>query len=145
MRNFVKITFRLRQDENGFSPPVETLWGKETNHPRNFIIDSIPFFTTEVSHGDIVETVCEGKRVWAERVARKSGNSLIRVHFLDKSIYSEVKKDLELSGCKSEWLDRYQILAISIPPGTDLSKIQEYLESKARTGLIEFEELVLRH
>ncbi len=77
---FVKVRFRLEQDEDGYPPAgSEGLWAVPLGGDA-YRIDNTPWFARNVAVGDVflAESDTDG-RLWAIERLRWSGNCTIRV------------------------------------------------------------------
>jgi hypothetical protein len=140
----VKINFRMKAGEDGYPPvTVEALWANPAGD--GYLIDSIPFFTSEATNGDrVVARSGEGDALWFDCILQRSGNSLIRVVFFDLDIQDAVVRHLTGLGCGTERMAQFKLLAVDIPQSVVLDDVQTYLQTQASMGLIDYEEPILR-
>lgn len=145
MTDLVKIFFHLKQDEDGY-PEVsaESVWAKPTKTADEYIVDNIPFFICEATLGDTLKALKEDGVLWFDSLRQRSGNSLIRVVFFEKSLKEKINDKLNTMGCSTEYSKDHSLLAVNIPAEVDLSDVQAYLHSEADLGKIDFEEPILR-
>ncbi len=145
MTDLVKIFFRLKQDEDGY-PEVsaESVWAKPTGAADEYIVDNIPFFIREATIGDTLKALKVEGVLWFDSLQQRSGNSLIRVVFFEKSLKEKINDKLKALGCSTEYSKDHSLLAVNIPAEVDLSDVQAYLQSEANLGKIDFEEPILR-
>lgn len=141
---FSKIYFRLQQDEDGYPPAaVESMWAKPRGN--GYIIDGIPFFTTEATNGDeVVAQKGEGDLLWFDEIVRTSGNSLIRIVMFDVASREAVVKRLLDLGCATEQMDEFSLVAVNVPPMVPLLGVQLYLQDRSARGILDYEEPILR-
>jgi hypothetical protein len=139
-----KILFRLIQDDDGY-PPVsfEGVWAIHQGGDR-FEIDNIPFFTREVTLGDVVEAIERGGELDYVRMVEQSGNSLIRIVYYDGSDPAALRKELEQLGCSTEWNSDHQLIAVNVPLEVKLSNVQEFLQEGFNQDRWDYEEAVIR-
>lgn len=140
----IKINFRVKQDIDGHPPvAVESLWANPT--AGAYIIDSIPFFTSDATNGDrVIARKGEGDALWFDGVLQRSGNSLIRVVMFDFDSQDEVVRHLTALGCGTEGMKQFKLIAVDVPHDVSLDSVQTYLKAQAAAGLIDYEEPILR-
>lgn len=140
----IKINFQLKPGEDGYPPvSVESLWARELN--GFYVIDSIPFFTSEATVGDIVCARRDHENVlWFESVEVASLSSLVRVVFFDVTFANAIAEILSRIGCGVEHLREFKLLAVDVPASVDLSEVQDILVANAAKGYLDFEEPILR-
>jgi Domain of unknown function (DUF4265) len=140
-----KVHFRLVQDEDGYPPiNVESVWAEPTTEPNEYTLDNIPFFAREATLGDVVCVHKEDSHLWFDKVMRRSANSLVRVVFFDNAFVERVNDRLVKLGCSTEYLETHKLLAANIPNSVNLDDVQEYLQSEAGAGVLDYEEPILR-
>ncbi len=144
MSEAVKINFHVTPGEDGYPPvAVESLWANPSS--GSYIIDSIPFFTSDATNGDRVAAHRgEGDALWFDGILQRSGNSLIRAVFFDASSQDAIVSHLTGLGCGTERMQQFKLLAIDVPQDVSLTAIQSYLQAQAAAGLIDYEEPILR-
>ncbi|MBS0555483.1 MAG: DUF4265 domain-containing protein [Proteobacteria bacterium] len=140
-----KINFCLMPDADGYPPvSVESLWANPSGN--NYVIDSIPFFTSEATLGDLVRVKRgEGDALWFEGVERPSGHSLLRAVFFDEASVGEVIASLVAAGCDTERMNVFKLLAIDVPEDVSLADVQRILQQESAAGRLDYEEPILRH
>ncbi|MDO4640114.1 MAG: DUF4265 domain-containing protein [Neisseria sp.] len=132
-----KIFFRL--EVVGDYPPVsmESIWAEPTKEGF-FKIDNIPFYSKEVSLGDIVSAEKQEENYFLYRkTIVHSNNSTIRIIFFndDQELKDQVLARLTELGCSFEAFDE-KFYAINVPITVDIELIYNFLDS-----LLENEEL----
>ncbi len=139
-----KISFQLVIDEDDYPPiPVESLWAVPEG--ENYRIDSVPFFTSSATVGDLVSvSIDHNGTMWFDAVLTSSANSLIRVVFFDQSASPEVQTQIRKFGCGFEIMQQFNLLAIDIPIGVDIEALKAYLVLMANESKLDFEEAILR-
>lgn len=136
--------FRLDQDEDGYPPvAVESVWAKKTVTPHEYVLDNVPFFARDATVGDVVIARDEDGHLWFEKIVVRSGNSLLRVVFFDRSCVDEIRKHLESLGCSTEYDKAHNLVAVSVPPSVALTAIQDYLRAESDAERIDYEEAIL--
>jgi hypothetical protein len=145
MDNLAKVHFHLEPDEDGW-PPVasESVWAKPGEKEHEYIIENVPFFTTEATVDDTVQVRQEEGRLCYEKVVRESTNSLLRVIVVDRTQLKEVSKSLVALGCITELAPQWKLIAVNVPSSVSLSAVIEQLQTQASAGVLDYEEAILR-
>lgn len=140
----VKINFKVQVGSDGYPPvAVESLWAQHVED--EYIIDSIPFFTSDATSGDRIRAqVGDEDALWFAGIVERSGNSLIRVVFFDLTCEDVLAAKLKKMGCGTERMPQFKLMAINVPSEVDLAEIQAYLSDRNSAGLIDYEEPILR-
>ena len=145
MSRSVKVHFRLVQDKDDYPPvDVESLWAQPGAEAGEYVIDNVPFFARDATLGDTVFVREDEGHLWFERLVHRSGNSLVRVAFFDRTCLEKVSERLATLGCSTEYLRDHNLLAVSIPDTVKLMSVQVYLQAEASAGSIDYEEPILR-
>jgi len=139
-----KIIFRLEQGDDGYPPAsVESLWAEPAG--AAYIIDSIPFFTSEATVGDRVLASGDGQgALWFDGIEQPSGHSLIRVVLFDKQQEDAIVGRLEALGCGTERMQTFNLLAVDVPEDASLTAVQAFLSERAVAGILDYQEAILR-
>ncbi len=142
--NFVKILFRFYSnilDEW----TVETMWAEIVDKDKGlYKIDNIPFYAS-IASDDIVFAVYDDteKMLIYKETVENSGNSLVQVVIIDKSIVTNDIRDIFNSmGCKSEKL-KEGYFVIEILADKDYKPIKQKLTELQDNGLIDYAEPIL--
>ncbi len=145
MIDLVKIFFHLKPDEDEY-PEVsaESVWAKPTKTADEYTMDNIPFFIVEATIGDTIKAIKVDGVLWFDGLRKRSGNSLIRVVFFEKSCKEAINDKLIALGCSTEYSKDHNLLSVNIPANVKLSDVQTYLQSETKLGKIDFEEPILR-
>jgi hypothetical protein len=140
----VKINFKVQVGSDGYPPvAVESLWAQPVED--GYIIDSIPFFTSDATSGDRIRAqLGDEGALWFAGLVERSGNSLIRVVFFDLACEDELAAKLKEMGCGTERMPKFKLMAINVPSEVDLAEVQAYLGERNSAGLIDYEEPILR-
>ena len=139
-----KILFRLERDSDGFPPvDVEGLWAEELGD-GGFVIDNIPFFTRQVALGDLVETQEIDNETFYRLTRVKSKNSLLRVILFNNHDPSMLRSDLAHLGCSTELGHPASLIAVNIPPTTNIADVRQLLDKGSASGFWDYEEPILR-
>lgn len=145
MGDYVRVHFELTPDEDGYPPVgVETLWVAPTQSPREYVIDSIPFFVRDATVGDTIAVREEDGQRWFDRVVAESTSSLIRVIAYDRTYAPAVRDQLHALGCSTEYDGHHNLIAVDVPGTTSLARVQEFLAQEASADRIGYEEPILR-
>lgn len=147
MENKYKIKFRLIQDENGYPPfGNEYLWAKSTNNRMEYIIDNIPFYSSDVSLGDLVLVHKNQDDLSFLKVLVPSGNSTIRIYCPIRDIFSRLKIELVQKECSWEGSNLDNLISVNIPPKVDINHIIELINKlKESCQEIEYEDGCIQH
>lgn len=142
--DFVKILIRFQSDVLD-EWIVETMWAEIVDKDKGmYKVDSIPFYAA-IASGDIVfaeydET--EELLIYKETVDY-SGNSLIQVVIVDKSVLTNDIRDIFSSlDCRTEKL-KEGYFVLEILADSDYSPINQKLTELQNRGIIDYEEAVL--
>jgi hypothetical protein len=144
MKKPCKVVFELVRDADGY-PPVgsESVWAIPLGESQ-FMLDNIPFFTCDATLGDVVlanEHMGELKFV---TIVKSSGNSLLRLIYVEGSDVEQIRADLGALGCSTEWDKIHRLVSISIPPKVELSRVRDFLDSGLEQGISDYEEAIVR-
>ena len=135
----VKITFDLSND--GGPVRTESLWaeplGKGLCRLRN-----VPFFAYGFSDRDIVNVVESDGQLWVKSVGERGGHSTYRIYLPDESTeekFTRIWIPFEQLGCTYERANRV-LVAIDVPPTSDVDAVYAVLEKGEESGVWTFEE-----
>ena len=142
--NFVKILFRFYSDVLD-EWTVETMWAETIDKDKGlYKIDNIPFYAS-VASDDIVLAEyddTEGMLTYRETI-EYSGNSLIQVIVMDKSVATNDIRDIFNSmDCKAEKF-KEGYFVIEILADKDYKPIKQKLSELQDKGIIDYAEPVL--
>lgn len=123
-------------------PPVstESLWAQKTQEGY-FKIDNIPFYSKEVSLGDIVSAQKKnGDGLRYEKTIRHSRNSTLRILFFNESetFQAGVLNSLIERGCEWEAFNK-NFYAVNIPIQINIEDIYELLDKLLISHDLEYE------
>lgn len=142
--NYVKILARFYSsvlDEW----TVETIWAEIVDVDKGlYKIDSIPFYAS-IASGDIVFAEYDDaeKMLTYQATVEFSGNSLIQVVIVDKSVDTNGIRDIFNSlDCQSEILNEGYFV-IEILAGKNYKPIKEKLDELQDKGILDYAETVL--
>lgn len=124
---------------------VETMWAETIDKKKGFYkIDNIPFYAS-IAADDIVfaEYDEEEKMLTYRETVEYSGNSLIQVVIMDKSVVTNDIRDIFNSmDCQSEKA-KEGYFVIEIPADKDYKTIRKKLNELQDKGIIDYAEPVL--
>ena len=142
---FVRIHFRLIQDEDDYPPAsVETLWAEVAPRADEYVIKNVPFFTREATIGDTVRAQSLNGQLWFLHVTDRSRNSLVRVIFFDEAARPRVSQALNSFGCATEYMRQNRLLSVSVPDRATMHRVRVVLQTEAGAGTLGYEEPILR-
>lgn len=143
--NKIKIIFDL-DSEQWHASATETMWAEvQCDGLRR--IDNIPFLFYGISMNDIVSTVpYSGEIELFNSVVTKGGHSTYRILSNKKIASSELSRISELN-CLYEigMFGDVMLVAISVPPKSDVEKLYLYLTIGEKKGIWDFEEANFEH
>lgn len=139
-----KILFRLEQDSEGYPPAgIESVWATETDG-GDFLIDNIPFFTRQATHGDVVEVTRIGEDIFYFSTRKRSENSLLRVVFFNGHDPSSLRSELAKLGCSTEQSHLKSLIAVNVPATAKIDEVRKLLDEGCVKGYWDYEEPILR-
>jgi Domain of unknown function (DUF4265) len=138
-----RLVLRLERDDDGY-PPVEfeRLWIEKIDD-STAIVDNIPFFSRDVALGDLVAFEEVGDELRYVATVKRSGNSLVRVVYYSPTDPTELRRRIEELGCETELDAAHSLIAISVPLGDHLARLQAFLTSSEAHGDLGYEEAIL--
>ena len=147
-RGLVKVQFVLASEDRAAGVEAENLWAQRTGR-GSFKIDNIPFYAYGVSVGDIVAAEEVEGHLRFHAVLSRGGHSTYRVLVKSEEGYESdgfkaLWISLERLGCSRE-VARSRVVAIDVPPSTDVFAVYQILEEGERQGVWSFEEAHCGH
>ena len=135
-----RIYFPLAHEADGY-PPVsgETLWATAVG-PGAYRIDSIPFFATRVSLGDVIEAEMIDGMPTFERVRQRGGHSTLRVAIYDLAAVPELRSAIKELGCATELSHLPRLVSVDVPASASLETVRAFLTAGADQGRWDYEE-----
>jgi hypothetical protein len=141
-----RVVFPLEVDEDGW-PPVgaERMWAFDLGDGR-YRIDNVPWFVRDLAVGDVVVAVPPGpgSHPVFRRIHTRSGHLTIRlICFRGGPLAGELQPVIDRFtplGVHAEGAAQYGMVALDIPPGSDLRAVRERLDAGAADGSWEWEE-----
>ena len=134
----VKVVFDLSKD--GLDA-TESLWAEPAGDCL-FRLRNVPFFARGFSELDVVRVEQSDGRLVVKSVDERGGHSTYRIFLPEKTTDEKFSGDyapLAGLGCTYERSNR-RLVAIDVPPQTDVYAVYAILESGEANGLWEFEE-----
>lgn len=134
----VRIVFDLEEDAWHRSA-TERLWAEPLGSARYRLLNT-PFFAFGVSNRDVVWGKSRGNQVYFADVSIRGGHSSYRLKLATVATEADFVRHwepLERLGCSYE---EGPVLAIDVPPSTDIYAVYEALESGMLDGIWDFEE-----
>lgn len=141
---FVKILFRFYSDVLD-EWTVETLWAETIDKDKGlYKIDSIPFYASIASDDIVHAEYDEDEKMLTYRdIVQYSGNSLIQVVIMDKSVMTNDIRDIFNSmDCKSEKF-KEGYFVIEVLADKDYKPIKQKLVELQDKGIIDYAEPVI--
>lgn len=142
--NFVRILFRFYSDALE-DWTVETLWAQMLNKEEGlYKINNIPFYAPVASDDIVFAEYDDTENMLTYiKTVEYSGNSVIQVVIMDKSVVTNDVRDIFNSmGCKSEKLTEGYFV-IEILADKDYKPIKQKLTELQVKGIIDYAEPVL--
>ena len=142
--NFVKILFRFYSDVLD-EWTVETMWAEIVDEGKGlYKIDNIPFYASIASDDIVFAEYDDTERMLTyKETVEYSGNSLIQVVIMDKSVVTNDIRDIFNSmDCKSEKFNEGYFV-IEILADKDYKPIKQKLTELQDKGTIDYAEPVL--
>ena len=143
--NPVKVSFRLEVDEGGWPPVgVENVWAVDLGDSTARLINT-PWFVRGIANGDVVRTHADAEgRLWAGDVIRSSENCTIRLIVLRDGGSAAARQSVLNAFWKlrvgGEGVEQFRMIALDVPPDTDLQKVQRLLDHGKGKGWWHVEE-----
>lgn len=142
--HFSKIICNLKDNWHGYQ--TETLWGKHVGDGM-YIIDNIPFFSTEVSLGDTVQVIEKQGVLFLDAVVDRGGHSTYRVVLQKEAREYEALSLLDqmekFGGDYEKGLDG--LFAVDVNSLGNVSAIYDLLEKGEKALVWDFEEGCYQH
>jgi hypothetical protein len=139
------IRLRVCLDRDGSEGPEdEWLWAEPLGSGR-FRLESTPFYAYGLSHGDLVRAGedREGAMPRLAEVERKSGHRTLRVALdsdwdLEQPEVQQLLDGLLGIGCSYEAMPP-KLVALDVPPDTDVGSVVERLQGRSGDGMLVWE------
>ncbi len=142
----VHVVFELEVDDEGW-PPVsgERVWAEPLGSD-SYRIENTPWFVRNIAADDIVRAVPSNDTSWPVYVKkiRWGGNYAIRIiPFRTGRLAGSLQAVLELCaahGAYGEGAGTYPIVALTIPPEADITRLRALLKQGQAEGWWDYEE-----
>ncbi|MEM6732027.1 MAG: DUF4265 domain-containing protein [Myxococcota bacterium] len=137
-QGLVKVKFELEPDAWHRST-TETMWATEVTDGR-FRLENSPFYAFGVSYRDIVTAKQNGSTLAFQKAVIRGGHSTYRIIRTsdDDVAFASFWGPIQELGCTYEEGD--QVLAVDVPPKTDIYKVYELLAAGEKAEVWGFEE-----
>jgi len=140
----IKIIFYLK--DNWHEYLTESLWGKLLSEDT-YTIDNIPFFTLDVSCGDVVKIITKDNQHFFHSLLKRSEHSTYRIvikNNISDNIVSDLLNNLKLLGCDYE-KGVNNMYAIDVGKNVEVKKLYSLLEDGEKKDYWDFEEGCFQH
>lgn len=138
---YVRVRVRLER-EDGW-PPAESegLWAQERAGGA-YLLANTPFFAFGLSNGDLVRAAPDDDGViWFTQRIERGGSLTIRIITTDPAdCMEDVVAEFEAHGVSGESMERPRLLALDLPPGSDLASAKARLAAGVASGRWHVEE-----
>jgi Domain of unknown function (DUF4265) len=138
-RGLVKVILDLSKDDCPFA--TESLWA-EPAADSFFRLRNVPFFAYGFSEGDMVKVEESDGQFVVTGVQKRGGHSTYRIFLPAETTEEKFDKDwapLGKLGCTYERANR-RLVAVDVPPDSDVCAAYAALDHGEKDGLWEFEE-----
>ena len=140
-----KVVFEL-DESDWHDHATESVWALPLRHDR-YRIQNVPFYAYGVSYDDVVLAKPRRGQLVVQGVSQRGGHSTYRVILTPGTTHDKLEeafKDLGSLGCTYERAtDR--LVAIDVPPESDIYRAYAALETGEKAGIGDFEEVHCGH
>lgn|SRR5215217_1548879 len=140
VETLAKVTFEL-EESDWHDHGTETLWAARVDD-NVYSLRNVPFYIYGVSYADAVVTqLVKGENVF-RRVYERGGHSTYRIFLVEEKSAQQFEvawEPLGKMGCLYERATDY-LVAVDVPPATDIYEAYRALEQGQTTGVWDFEE-----
>jgi hypothetical protein len=142
--NHVKVHFHLEIEDDWPPAGVESLWAVDQGD-GTVKLDNVPWFVRGVACGDVLAVSPDEEGVlWAGDVVRPSENCTIRLIVLREggsgAARQSVLNAFHRLGVWGEGIERFGMVALDVPPTSDLVQVQRLLNHGVAKSWWEMEE-----
>ncbi|HEU4434839.1 MAG TPA: DUF4265 domain-containing protein [Pyrinomonadaceae bacterium] len=140
VEKLVKVTFELDQSD-WHDHATETMWAVVVAE-RTYVLRNVPFYVYGVSYADLVVAEQTGGENLFRRVYQRGGHSTYRIFLVDEEAEQEFEsawQPLASLGCTYERATDY-LVAVDVPPESDIYGVYSALEKGLEAGAWDFEE-----
>ena len=145
VERLTKVTFELDVSD-WHDHTNETLWAAFITD-KTYALRNVPFFIYGVSFNDVVVGEPEDGQIVFRRVYRRGGHSTYRIFLVGEESerrFEEAWEPLRKIGCTYERATDY-LVAMDVPPHTDIYEAYADLEKGLSLGVWDFEEAHCGH
>jgi len=145
VERLTKVTFELdRSDWHDHT--TETLWAAFVTD-KTYALRNVPFYVFGVSFGDVVVAELKDGENLFRRIYGRGGHSTYRIFLVGEKSeqrFEEAWEPLRKIGCSYERATDY-LVAVDVPPETDIYEAYASLENGLSLGIWDFEEAHCGH
>jgi hypothetical protein len=138
---YVRVRVQLEQDDGW--PPAESegLWAQERAGGA-YLLANTPFFAFGLSNGDLVRGAPDDDGViWFIQRVQRGGSLTVRIITTDPADpLEDIVAEFEPHGVSGESMERPRLLALDLPPGSDLASAKARLAAGVASGRWHVEE-----
>jgi hypothetical protein len=138
---YVRVRVRLEQDDGW--PPAESegLWAQACPG-GTYLLANTPFFAFGLSNGDVVRAAPgDDDVIWFTERVQRGGSLTVRIITTDRAEpIEDVVAEFEPFGVSGEGMERPGLLALDLPPGSDLASAKMLLATGVASGRWHVEE-----
>lgn len=138
-RDLEKVFFKLGDDWHGFSS--ESMWAEKISE-NQFKLRNVPYYAKNISLGDVVAVQRTENQYFFNMVSKRSGHSTYRILInkeIDENLFKRYWEKLENIGCSYEQ-GKNRLIAVDVPPETNIYEAYKLLEDGEKAGTWDFEE-----
>lgn len=138
-----KISFKLENDD-WHHMSVESVWAEKISELQYRIMNT-PFYIRGVSYLDTIKIKIQSDELWFQSTILESGHSTYRIIIRSELLKDEALmywQNLESIGCtyESTHIGDFILLAVDIPPDTDIQTAFEIMKQGEDNEIWSFEE-----
>lgn len=141
---FSKIAFALPPDEGEW----EHLWAAPLDEKLVYRVDSIPLHVFGLASDDVVRARSENGHLTFDSVLRRGGHSTYRIAPVPTASHQRLHDllgRLQRLGCEMERSASGRLIAIDVPPTTDIYAVYAVLQEGLDDGTWWFDEMHVGH
>jgi hypothetical protein len=124
---------------------VESLWCAKDG--ENYVVETIPLDVENIARGDLIEVryVQQENAYYFKKVIKPSGNSTVKVQFVDAEYIPATQESLNALGCDCASSEVRKLLTVNIPRDIDYSQVKMFLDNGVLANTWQYEESCLAH
>lgn len=145
VENLAKVTFELEASD-WHDHATETMWAARLAD-NVYSLRNVPLYISGVSYGDAVVTQRKRGENLFRRVYERGGHSTYRIFLVGEHSaeqFEQAWEPLQKMGCSYERATDY-LVAVDVPPATDIYEAYHVLERGENSGVWDFEEAHCGH